>query len=59
MNDYINELRIKEAARKLKETDDKIIDIAFSVGFGSLRTFNKAFREIMKISPAYYRKSRP
>jgi len=58
MNDYINELRIKEAARKLQETDDKIIDIAFSVGFGSLRTFNKAFREIMKISPAYYRKKR-
>ncbi len=58
MNDYINELRINEAARKLQETDDKIIDIAFSVGFGSLRTFNKAFREIMKISPAYYRKKR-
>jgi serine/threonine protein kinase/AraC-like DNA-binding protein/tetratricopeptide (TPR) repeat protein len=59
MNDYINELRIKEAARKLQESDEKIIDIAFSVGFGSLRTFNKAFREIMKISPAYYRKNRP
>lgn len=58
MSDYINELRIKEAARKLQETDDKIIDIAFSVGFGSLRTFNKSFREIMNISPAYYRKKR-
>lgn len=58
MSDYINELRIKEAARKLRETDEKIIDIAFSVGFGSLRTFNKSFREIMKISPAYYRKKR-
>jgi len=59
MSDYINELRIKEAARKLQETDEKIIDIAFSVGFGSLRTFNKSFREIMKMSPAYYRKKRP
>ncbi len=58
MSDYINELRIKEAARKLQETDEKIIDIAFSVGFGSLRTFNKSFREIMNISPAYYRKKR-
>ncbi len=58
MNDYINELRIKEASRKLQETDEKIIDIAFSVGFGSLRTFNKSFRDIMKISPAYYRKKR-
>ncbi len=56
MSDYINELRIKEAARKLQETDDKIIDIAFSVGFGSLRTFNKSFRDIMKVSPANYRK---
>jgi serine/threonine protein kinase/AraC-like DNA-binding protein len=59
MSDYINELRIKEAARKLQETDEKIIDIAFSVGFGSLRTFNKSFRDIMKISPAFYRKKRP
>ncbi|MBN2159650.1 MAG: AAA family ATPase [Spirochaetes bacterium] len=56
MNDYINELRVKDAARLLKDTEDKIIDIAFSVGFGSLRTFNKAFRQFMKISPVSYRK---
>ncbi|MBN2160112.1 MAG: protein kinase [Spirochaetes bacterium] len=56
LNDYINELRIHEAARKLTETDEKIIDIAFAVGFGSLRTFNKSFRQIMKVSPADYRK---
>jgi transcriptional regulator GlxA family with amidase domain len=56
MNDYINELRIKDAARLLKDTDEKIIDIAYSVGFGSLRTFNKAFRQFMRVSPVSYRK---
>ena len=36
---------------------DKIIDIAFSVGFGSISNFNKAFRQIMKRSPENFRKN--
>jgi AraC-like DNA-binding protein len=56
MGDYINELRIKEAAQKLAKTDDSIIDIAFSVGFDSLRTFNRVFPKFMKVTPEKYRK---
>ncbi|MBN2159652.1 MAG: AAA family ATPase [Spirochaetes bacterium] len=56
MTDYINELRVKDAVGRLQETGDTVIDIAFSVGFGSLRTFNKVFREIMNKTPADYRK---
>ena len=54
--DYIYELRINEAAKKLLETDENIIDIAFAVGFESLRTFNRAFPKIMGITPDRYRK---
>ncbi len=54
--DYINDLRIRSAAVMLRETDKKIIDIAFDSGFESLRTFNRAFIRAMEIAPNEYRK---
>ncbi len=57
VQDYINELRVKSAAVSLRETDRKIIDIAFDSGFESLRTFNRAFRSVMGTSPVLYRKA--
>ena len=53
---FINELRVEDAARKLRETDMNIIDIAYSVGFESLRTFNRAFLTTMGDTPINYRK---
>ncbi|MEW6079098.1 MAG: helix-turn-helix domain-containing protein [Thermodesulfobacteriota bacterium] len=55
LGDYIYELRIREAARRLRDTDDKVIHIAFDVGFESLRTFNRIFPKFMKVTPAQYR----
>jgi AraC-like DNA-binding protein len=55
LGDYVNDLRIKEAAKKLAETDEKVIDIAFSVGFDSLRTFDRVFQKFMKTTPEKYR----
>ncbi|MFP4041047.1 MAG: helix-turn-helix domain-containing protein [Desulfosudaceae bacterium] len=55
LGDYIYELRIQEAARRLRETDDNIINIAFEVGFESLRTFNRVFPRYMKVTPRQYR----
>jgi len=56
ISEYINELRVRDAAKRLRETDENIIDIAFSVGFESLTTFNRAFLKEMKITPTSYRK---
>ncbi len=56
LGDYIYELRIVEASKRLRETDENIIDIAFAVGFESLRTFNRVFPKIMGITPDRYRK---
>ncbi len=56
IGDYINELRIKDAADKLISGDESISDIAFSVGFESLRTFNRAFAKSMNITPEKYRR---
>ncbi|MDY6904898.1 MAG: helix-turn-helix domain-containing protein [Thermodesulfobacteriota bacterium] len=55
LGDFIYELRIQEAARRLRETDDKIIAIAFDVGFDSLRTFNRIFPKFMTLTPTQYR----
>ena len=54
-NEYINNLRISEACNLLRATDAKIADISEDVGFGTIRSFNRAFKLIMGISPAEYR----
>ncbi|HOT44256.1 MAG TPA: 7TM-DISM domain-containing protein [Spirochaetota bacterium] len=56
INEYINELRIRDAAKKLREQkQETIINIAFSVGFESLSTFNRTFLKIMGITPSEYK----
>lgn len=55
-NDYINSLRISEACRLLRNTDMSITEIAYSSGFGTLRTFNRAFMKQIDTSPSEYRR---
>ena len=58
-NDYLNELRINEAARILGDNEQSstpIIRIAMDLGFGSLAPFNKAFRERQGMTPTEFRK---
>lgn len=54
-SDYINILRINAACELLLETDKKIADISEDVGFGTIRSFNRAFLKIMGIVPQNYR----
>ena len=56
-NDYINSLRISEACRMLLNSDDSVTDICFHVGFGTLRTFNRAFIRHTGRTPSEYRKN--
>lgn len=58
-NDYLNELRINEAARILADADQAsipIIRLAMDMGFGSLAPFNKAFKERKGMTPTEFRK---
>ena len=52
---YVNELRIGEACKKLMETDQAIIEIAFDVGFNNLSNFNRRFRALKHRSPREFR----
>ena len=56
INEYLNELRVLEAVRLLDTSEDKIIDIAFAVGFESLATFNRVFLKVMEVTPTEYKK---
>ncbi|MDT8429122.1 MAG: AraC family transcriptional regulator [Pseudomonadales bacterium] len=57
-NQYLNHYRIGEAARRLQdpqETGTAISSIALDVGYASLSSFNKAFKEIHGVTPSFFR----
>lgn len=59
-NDYLNELRIKEACHILsdkEQTSTAIIRIAMDLGFGSLAPFNRAFKDRTGKTPTEFRKA--
>lgn len=54
-SDFINTYRIQEAQQLLRETDEKILSIAFQTGFNSLSVFNTAFKKMTGMTPSAYR----
>ncbi|MFC4060900.1 helix-turn-helix domain-containing protein [Planomonospora corallina] len=53
---YLQRRRVERAMFLLRETDLSVTDICFQVGFGSLGTFSRTFRQIVGRSPREYRK---
>lgn len=56
-NEYLNKLRVEEAARRLRMTQNSISEIGLSVGYSDHSYFCKVFKKIMAVSPGQYRKS--
>jgi AraC-like DNA-binding protein len=52
---YLQRRRVERAMFKLSETERTITEICFDVGFSSLGTFSRTFREIVGVSPSLYR----
>lgn len=52
---YMDQMRLKEAERLQTETEEKVIDIAESAGFGSVVSFNRFFRSETGQTPTDYR----
>lgn len=49
---FLNEVRVEQACRKLKSSDDKLIaEIAYSCGFGNVSHFNRVFRKVTGKTP--------
>ncbi|MBE6777276.1 MAG: helix-turn-helix domain-containing protein [Ruminococcaceae bacterium] len=55
---YLNNLRLKNAAHILKNSDCTITEAAYSVGFTDVLTFSRFFSKHMEVSPRAYRKRR-
>lgn len=53
----MNEYRIKDAQLLLKETDASIQTVSQEVGFNSLATFNRVFKDIVELTPSEFRSS--
>ncbi len=53
---YLNGLRVGEACRLLRETDNPVSEIAEVCGFTTTRTFNREFLHIIGKTPREYRK---
>jgi len=54
---YVNQLRISEAQKLLKESDKNVSEIAFSIGYENLSHFNRNFKVITGKTPIEFRKS--
>lgn len=56
LQEYIRHIRIREAKKRLRDTEEKILEIAADTGFKHISHFNKVFKEIVGIPPLQYRK---
>jgi len=52
---YLQRRRVERSMFLLRETDRSVTDICLDVGFTSLGTFSRTFREIIGQSPSAYR----
>ena len=53
--DFVREVRLRSAARLLRQTRDPIKTIAARMGYASRSNFNHAFKEFFRTTPAEYR----
>ncbi len=57
VKNYLNRYRLYRAAAALKESDKRIIEIAFECGFSSQQAFTKSFSLLYGTSPAQFRRA--
>lgn len=55
-SDYLDRVRINNACKMLLETNQSITDIAYSVGYGTIKTFNRKFINRTLKTPSEFRK---
>ncbi len=55
LKNLVNQVRLAEAKRLLRETDLPVIDIAFGVGYGTSAHFHRVFKEEEGVTPLAYR----
>jgi AraC-like DNA-binding protein len=54
--DYLTRVRVEKACSLLRDSNERVSEIAFAVGFQSLSQFNRAFKKLTGKSPTSYRR---
>ncbi|MEN6315305.1 MAG: AraC family transcriptional regulator [Clostridiaceae bacterium] len=55
--EYLNGIRLAKAMELLKNTDMRVLDICYEVGFNNVNHFNKLFRKSEGITPLAFRRT--
>ena len=58
-NRYLQRRRVERAMFLLRTTDRSVTDICMDVGFSSLETFSRVFRDVVGEPPSAYRRRGP
>ena len=53
---YLQRRRLERACATLRDTDTPVTQVALDVGFDSLGTFSRTFRDVVGRSPSQYRR---
>jgi AraC-like DNA-binding protein len=54
-NAFLNHYRVAEARKRLVESALPVLSIALDLGYGSIASFNRAFKDIVGLTPTVYR----
>ncbi|NOR32324.1 MAG: helix-turn-helix domain-containing protein [Sulfitobacter sp.] len=55
VSQFVNEYRIKEACRLLRETDETVLTISLAAGFATKSNFNREFSRVTGQTPSQWR----
>ena len=55
VSQYVNEHRIKEACRLLRDTDDSVLTVSLASGFATKSNFNREFARVTGQTPSQWR----
>ena len=58
-NRYLQRRRVERAMFLLRSTDRSVTDVCMDVGFSSLGTFSRVFRDVVGESPSVHRRRGP
>ena len=58
-NRYLQRRRVERAMFLLRSTDHSVTDVCMAVGFSSLGTFSRVFRDVVGEPPSAYRRRGP
>ena len=57
LNEFINQVRIKEAQRLLRTTRYSVTEVAAQTGYDNITHFGRTFKKMTGSSPSRYRKA--